>query len=96
MQLWEESERGFGARPDGCSLHIDSSELSMYIDSVYRDRVGNDVPDEYDRVLGFEICAFVGDSLFEKIKESRSVRLDEPSMRNLLSMEELIVKEALV
>lgn len=93
MQLWEESERGFGTRPDGCSLHVDSSELSRYVDSVYEQRLGLEVPNEYERVLGCEILAFVDDSIFGKIKESGSVRLDEPSMRNLISMEDLIIKD---
>jgi hypothetical protein len=96
MLIWEESVRGFGTRPDGCSMHLDSVEMSKYVDSIYGLRSEQLIPDEYERILGSEISAFVDDSLFFKIKESGSVRLDETSMRNLISMEELIIKDSFV
>ena len=36
LQIWEESERGWGTRPGGCSLHITDKEHSLYylIESV--------------------------------------------------------------
>ena len=47
LQFWEESERGWGVRPDGCSIHLDSNERNSYINSIYSDR-GSLVPDEYE------------------------------------------------
>jgi hypothetical protein len=30
-QEWEESERGWGCRPDGYSLHLDKEDRNTYI-----------------------------------------------------------------
>ena len=45
LQLWEESERGWGIRPDGCSIHLDDKERSTFIDNEYSNR-SESVPDE--------------------------------------------------
>lgn len=53
---WEESERGWGCRPDGYSLHVSPEEAKTYIDDFWEQQkefnrkygiVG--VPDEYSR-----------------------------------------------
>ena len=30
-QYWEESERGWGVRPDGCSLHLTEADRKQFI-----------------------------------------------------------------
>jgi len=30
---WEESERGWGTRPDGCSLHLTKADFEIYLDN---------------------------------------------------------------
>jgi len=93
MQLWEESERGWGVRPDGCSLHLSVTDRKDFIDKIYKSRQDmNNVPDEYDRVSGDEMEVFVEDSLFELIKVKGTVRLLENELNNLINLEELTIK----
>ncbi len=93
MQLWEESERGWGIRPDGCSLHISTIERKDFIDKIYKSRENMDiVPDEYDRVSGDEMEVFIEDSLFELVKIKGTVRLLENELNNLINLEELTIK----
>ncbi len=51
VQLWEESERGWGARPDGFSLHLSQDHRDKYI-KEYWDGMPPSAPDEYSRPLG--------------------------------------------
>jgi hypothetical protein len=92
LQFWEESERGWGVRPDGCSIHLDSNERNAYIQSIYDGR-GSEVPDEYERTVGDELVAFIEDSLFEKLTKDKSIRIYQHQFKNLLNMSELIIKE---
>jgi hypothetical protein len=91
LQLWEESERGFGTRPDGCSIHIDSDNRNNYIKSIYDSRK-DEVPNIYDKIIGSELEAFIDDELFKKLNEEKSLRLIEPELNNLIKFEELIIK----
>jgi len=47
-QKWEESEKGWGTRPDGHSIHLSEQHRQQYI-KEYWDRMPNAVPDEYSR-----------------------------------------------
>ena len=58
VQKWEESERGWGVRPDGYSLHIDEAQRKRYIDA-YRAEMPNTAPDEYSRLSGTPYAAEV-------------------------------------
>lgn len=52
-QKWEESERGWGTRPDGFSLHVSVQALESFLRQVYAARAEvAAVPDEYDRPDG--------------------------------------------
>jgi len=47
---WSESERGWGQRPDGTTLHLDRTTAQAYIDAHWarhEERLGNKTPDEY-------------------------------------------------
>ena len=90
LQLWEESERGYGSRPDGCSIHIDEKIQKEYTDISYKNR-GDDVPDVYERLVGDPFFAFIEDGLFEILKRDGSIRLFEYELNNLIHMEELII-----
>lgn len=48
---WEESERGWGIRPDGFSLHLSKEDSKKYVKD-YWDRQPDGVPDEYSRPSG--------------------------------------------
>ena len=91
LQYWEESERGWGVRPDGCSLHIDIEEHKKYISSIYEKRKINDVPDEYDRIVGEPIMCFVKDDLLASLIKKGTIRLFEYESNNLLKLEEISI-----
>lgn len=50
-QNWLESERGWGIRPDGYSLHTTRGDVDAYI-AQYWDGMPDTVPDEYSRPDG--------------------------------------------
>lgn len=55
VQKWEESEAGWGVRPDGYSLHLADDDLQAYVDAHWaalRAEHGENTPHEYDRPVG--------------------------------------------
>jgi hypothetical protein len=94
LQIWEESERGFGTRPDGCSMHIDSKERENYIRSIYESRNSDEyIPKEYDRIVGEGIDAFIEDTLFDLVQKDKSIRITQYQMNNLMGMDEITINE---
>lgn len=69
---WEESERNWGTRPDGCSLHLTESDFKVF-EKEYWDRMPHTTPDEYSRpiFLAEPRIVVVSKSLYEKIKSTR-------------------------
>lgn len=67
---WEESERGWGTRPDGFSLHLTEKD---YIDFKrdYWARMPDEVPDEYSRPAGDLTKVKVSRNLYNKIKKTK-------------------------
>lgn len=62
-QEWEESERGWGVKPDGYSLHPSLEALERYHDKYVRS-LPDEVPDEYSRKSGDPfICEIYTDDL---------------------------------
>lgn len=95
LQIWEESERGWGTRPDGCSMHIDLKERDKYIQTIYDSRKSDEsIPHEYDRIVGEGVEAFIEDALFTLVEKDKSLRLTQYQMNNLMGMEEITIKEA--
>lgn len=88
FQYWEESERGKGVRPNGCSIHSSFEEHSIFINEIYSSRP-NEVPKEYDRIVGSPVICFVSDEIFEKVLE-HSIRISESEKNNLIEFEDLI------
>lgn len=93
LQVWEESNKIEGLRQDGCSIHIDSNELKKYIESVYKDRDENDLPDSYERVVGNPTEVEISDVLYNIVCRDKSIRLRSYEMNNLLKMEEIVVND---
>ena len=90
LQYWEESERGWGVRPDGCSLHLTLDEHKKYIKSIYDSREEDtEVPDEYERIVGEPIEVMVDPALFSIIEGT--LRLLQYEMNNLIKLEELVI-----
>jgi hypothetical protein len=93
FQRWEESERGWGVRPDGCSLHLSEDSHKRYLNEIYTTRQGEmSIPDEYDRISGPLIECFISDTLFKLVMEKNSLRLMEYEMNNLFKIEEILFK----
>lgn len=90
LQYWEESERGWGIRPDGCSLHKTIEEHKIYIESIYKSReIDIEIPYEYDRIVGDSFEVMIKEDLYEEVKNS--LRLSQYEMNNLLKLEEIII-----
>jgi len=68
-QKWEESERGWGTRPDGFSLHLSLEGLKRYIRS-YWDSMPDEAPDEYSRPDGTPYLTGVSDSIKDQIEQA--------------------------
>lgn len=76
---WEESERGWGVRPDGYSLHLTAEDALIHKLKVlkqqadyYKGKGPNYVPDEYTRV-GSEGEIMVPDEIYAKLEKERTV-----------------------
>jgi len=90
LQYWEESERGWGVRPDGCSLHVTLDEHKKYINSIYNKREKDtEVPEEYEKIVGEPIEVMIDPTLFSIIKGT--LRLLQYEMNNLIKLEELVI-----
>jgi hypothetical protein len=66
-QKWEESERGWGTRPDGFSLHLSYGGLAAYIRRHW-DSLPDEAPDEYERPDGTPYPVGVSDAVVEELK----------------------------
>ncbi len=69
VEKWEESERGWGTRPDGFSLHFSLGCLERYI-KKYWDGMPDEAPDEYSRPSGTPYEAEVSDQVFLDVYNS--------------------------
>lgn len=72
-QEWEESERGWGVRPDGYSLHKDEASRKGYIEK-YWNGMPDEVPDEYSRPCGEPRWIEVDAKTYTAVKRKGSVR----------------------
>ena len=68
---WEESERGWGIRPDGCSLHLTEKDAENF-EREYWSRMPDEVPEEYSRPAGNPVNAYVSKKLYDKIKATKN------------------------
>lgn len=71
VQKWEESERGWGTRPDGYSLHLADADRKAFI-KEYWDRMPDAAPDEYSRPDGTPYKAEVDAETYAKVKASKN------------------------
>ena len=90
LQLWEESIKEKGSRPDGCSIHIDLDSRLDYINTEYELRKSNVIPDEYEIAIGYPIEVIVTNNIYNVLKEAKSIRLLQNELRNLIDLKEII------
>ena len=89
LQFWEESEKGWGVRPDGASLHIDKFSYQDYVNKIYSSRDPKNVPHEYERTIGEVVEAKVDKDLYDLVLNDKSVRLAQFQLNNLIKLENL-------
>jgi hypothetical protein len=95
LQLWEQSERNWGVRPDGCTLHSNVIECRNYINKIYETRQDNtDIPDEYERICGEPLYVQVDSDLFEMIQNEKSVVIPQYALANLLRLDAIVYSES--
>ena len=83
MVDWIESERGWGMRPDGVSLHLDEEDKKIFINN-YWERMPSDVPDEYSRPESGTVVA-VNAQVFSRLKGvDTGLRLGEQEINKLI------------
>lgn len=70
-QKWEESERGWGTRPDGYSLHLTEKDAENYI-REYWDSMPDEVPDEYSCPDGKIYSCLVNKKILQSIQKSKN------------------------
>jgi len=70
---WIESERGWGTRPDGYSLHATTKEAEHYIND-YWSKMPDEVPDEYSRP-GEPRLVEVDEKTHEEVQKKRNMRI---------------------
>ena len=69
VQKWEESERGWGTRPDGYSMHAFKVDVKTFaID--YWDSMPDSIPAIYSRPCGYPFVAEVDDRYAEEVNAS--------------------------
>lgn len=72
---WEESERGWGERPDGFSLHLTEADAQAFIGDYWNsmpDKIGGMAPDEYSRPAGNPFVVQVSGKLYGEIKKTKN------------------------
>jgi hypothetical protein len=73
VQNWLESERGYGQRPDGYTVHSDRDQCCAYIARfVKRNHTSDRVPDVYTTFDGDPIEIEVDDALHSRILAATS------------------------
>lgn len=80
VQDWEESERGWGTRPDGISIHLTEEDRSAYCENYWREErkrnAGGGTPDEYEREAGRPWKAEITDlEAIKLVTQHRSQRI---------------------
>lgn len=71
VQKWEESERNWGVRPDGYSLHLTAEDKEAFV-AEYWSKMPKMVPDEYSRPSGKPYDAEVGAEIFAEVQNSKN------------------------
>ena len=66
-QDWTESERGWGTRSDGCSLHKTLADRGAFIKD-YWNSMPDEIPDEYSYPEGSPYTLSVSKTMYGKIE----------------------------
>lgn len=71
VQRWEESERGWGVRPDGFSIHKSIADLEQFVRDYWL-HMPDEAPDEYERPSGDPYIGDISHELYAELTENQS------------------------
>lgn len=91
LQIWEESIKGVGKMPDGCTLHLTLKDNKEYLKSIYNTRKDIKVPTEYDSAVGLPIEVYITDELYKIVESSNSIKLLQHEFNNLIQLEDITI-----
>ncbi len=69
LETWTETERGWGQRPDGCTIHLTEEDYKKYV-KKYWDKMPKETPYEYSRPDENLREVVIGSKLFKDLKKS--------------------------
>ena len=76
VQKWEESERGWGCRPDGWTMHLSEADRAAFCKEYWARMPprgpNGEVPDEYTREDGSPYVMDVDEETYNKVKASKN------------------------
>jgi hypothetical protein len=93
FQHWELSKDEKSVTPDGASIHLDINSYHNFISEIYQNRQNNDIPGEYDRIVGDKLYATVDDELFDLLIDQKNLRLTNYQLNNLLKLKQLKIDD---
>ena len=67
-QEWIEYERGWGSRPDGCSVHLTEGDHKEFCRAYWERMPKGAAPDEYSAESGVPFLAVVNTILYGRLK----------------------------
>lgn len=70
-ETWTETERGWGTRPDGASLHLSEDDYKKYIQE-YWDGMPKETPHEYSRPDDNLKKIHVSDKVYKQVCKSKN------------------------
>lgn len=71
-QKWEESERGWGTRPYGYSLHLTEEDRVAFCKKYWAKMPKDHIPDDYSREDGTPYSCKVNEEVFKEVNASRN------------------------
>ncbi len=70
-QKWEETESGWGVRPDGYSLHLSEEDRKEFVKQYWASMPAGPAPDEYSRESGSAYTCKGGPSLTKALRKAK-------------------------
>lgn len=83
VQKWEETERGWGCRPDGWTMHLTEEDRAAFVKEFWarqRKLLGEETPYEYTRESGSPYIMDVDEETYEKVRASKNGTWGEGNM----------------
>jgi hypothetical protein len=68
-QKWEESERGWGTRPDGYTLHLTDEHRRQFVQKHWDSYSDGAAPDEYSRPCGEPYQCQATEEVYQELRQ---------------------------